>query len=76
MKKIEDLKERKDLQISHIYMVGDNPDADILSAKKMGWVSILVKTGVFKGEEEDLQKLKYIPDYLVYDFEEAINLIL
>ena len=38
-----------------IYMVGDNPKSDIRGANAMGtpWVSVLVRTGNFKGEIND-----------------------
>eukprot|EP00879_Flechtneria_rotunda_P010290 GHRR01010758.1.p1 GENE.GHRR01010758.1~~GHRR01010758.1.p1 ORF type:complete len:345 (+),score=111.87 GHRR01010758.1:1674-2708(+) len=37
--------------LSAIYMVGDNPAADIRGANRAGhpWVSVLVRTGVFQG---------------------------
>lgn len=39
-------------QISCIYMVGDNPAADIRGAQNAGspWVSVLVRTGVFSDQ--------------------------
>jgi HAD superfamily hydrolase (TIGR01456 family) len=38
-----------------IYMIGDNPASDIRGANQAGeaWFSVLVKTGVFKGETND-----------------------
>ncbi|CAG8501057.1 10024_t:CDS:10 [Diversispora eburnea] len=38
-----------------IYAVGDNPRSDIVGANRYGWNSILVKTGVFQGEEIESQ---------------------
>lgn len=35
------------------YMVGDNPASDIAGARNFGWESILVRTGVFRGEDND-----------------------
>lgn len=32
-------------------MVGDNPKSDIAGANAYGWQSILVRTGVFRGEK-------------------------
>ena len=52
-------------------MIGDTPETDIDGANQMGWVSILVKTGMFKGEELKVFK----PKYVVEDLKEAINLI-
>ncbi|CAG8745360.1 13754_t:CDS:10, partial [Dentiscutata erythropus] len=34
-----------------IYAVGDNPASDIAGANAHGWTSILVRTGLFKGED-------------------------
>jgi HAD superfamily hydrolase (TIGR01456 family) len=39
--------------ISHFYMIGDNPEGDIKGANMNGWQSILVRTGLFKGPEND-----------------------
>ncbi|QPG74817.1 hypothetical protein FOA43_002153 [Brettanomyces nanus] len=32
----------------HVYMVGDNPESDILGGNDYGWNTILVRTGVYK----------------------------
>lgn len=37
-----------------------------------GWTSILVKTGIFKGNENSKE---YPADYVVEDLEEAVKLI-
>ena len=50
-------------------MIGDNPKADIAGANSKGWVSILVKTGVFQGPENDIE---HPASYIVENFEEAI----
>lgn len=34
-------------------MVGDNPASDIAGANNYGWRSILVRTGVFRGEKPE-----------------------
>lgn len=53
-------------------MIGDLPSSDIRGANNAKWNSILVKTGVFKGEEND----KVDPaKFVVNDFSEAIRLI-
>jgi ribonucleotide monophosphatase NagD (HAD superfamily) len=31
-------------------MIGDNPEGDIEGANRKGWVSILVRTGLFQGD--------------------------
>lgn len=41
-------------KFSKVYMVGDNPLADIEGANNFGWESILVKTGVYQGSGDDL----------------------
>lgn len=53
-------------------MIGDTPESDIQGANNMGWISILVKTGIFQGEGNDP---KYPASYVVEDLEEAIDLI-
>ncbi|DAA77773.1 TPA_exp: Uncharacterized protein A8136_6319 [Trichophyton benhamiae CBS 112371] len=37
----------------NIYMVGDNPQSDICGGNMYGWNTCLVRTGVFKGGEND-----------------------
>ncbi|EGR32567.1 hypothetical protein IMG5_077480 [Ichthyophthirius multifiliis] len=59
-------------EISQYYMIGDNPHTDIRGANNIGWVSILVRTGVFQGDENDPI---YPARYVVDDFTEAIKLI-
>ncbi len=34
-------------------MIGDHPECDIRGANQVGWKSILVKTGSFKGKDND-----------------------
>ncbi|KAJ6171710.1 hypothetical protein N7470_000777 [Penicillium chermesinum] len=35
----------------NIYMIGDNPQSDIIGGNMYGWNTCLVRTGVFQGEE-------------------------
>ncbi|KAJ5088430.1 hypothetical protein N7456_012046 [Penicillium angulare] len=35
----------------NVYMVGDNPQSDIIGGNMYGWNTCLVRTGVFKGKE-------------------------
>lgn len=72
-------KARKDgVEISNYYMIGDNPKSDIDGANRLGWTSILVKTGVFdptaptsvNGNDKE-----HPATHVVDDFEEAIKLI-
>ncbi|KAH8808145.1 HAD-like domain-containing protein [Xylogone sp. PMI_703] len=37
----------------NIYMVGDNPQSDIVGGNMYGWNTCLVRTGVFQGGEND-----------------------
>ncbi|CAN6320415.1 unnamed protein product [Urochloa humidicola] len=69
------LKEVIDCQFSTIYMVGDNPKVDINGASKAGqpWSSVLTRTGVFRGQDNDPQ---FPADAVVDTVEDAINYIL
>ncbi|KAN0014732.1 hypothetical protein ACTFIU_001050 [Dictyostelium citrinum] len=62
--------------LKHIYAIGDNPYSDIKGANNLeheGWISILVRTGCFKGDGNHHEiPAKYVVDN-VYD---AIKLIL
>lgn len=51
-------------------MIGDSPDVDILGANRANWTSILVGTGI------DHLSGDCIPDYVVANVDEAIDLIL
>ncbi|KAH8662985.1 HAD-like domain-containing protein [Tricladium varicosporioides] len=37
----------------NIYMIGDNPQSDIIGGNMYGWNTCLVRTGVFQGGEND-----------------------
>lgn len=59
--------------LTTIYMIGDNPETDIAGAIAIGrpWVSILVRSGCFKGGNHDLY-----PAYkVVEDVYEALEFI-
>ncbi|CAN6471035.1 unnamed protein product [Victoria cruziana] len=58
-----------------IYMVGDNPAVDINGARQAGhpWFSILTRTGVFKGKENDPQ---FPADLVVDTVGDAVDYIL
>jgi len=64
-----------DLPISNYYMIGDNPRSDIRGGNVAGWITILVKTGVFKWSEEHQNDHDDPATYVVDDFMEAIKLI-
>lgn len=42
---------RIDKDPTRVYMIGDSPFSDIRGANQFGWISILVRTGVFQGGE-------------------------
>ncbi|KAL5210645.1 hypothetical protein ABZP36_006268 [Zizania latifolia] len=67
--------ELKEHQLSTIYMIGDNPKVDINGASKAGppWSSVLTRTGVFRGKDNDPQ---FPADLVVDTVEDAINCIL
>ena len=59
-------------------MIGDNASTDIAGANKKGWISILVKTGMFDPNAETSihgNDKKNPATYVVEDFAAAINLI-
>merc|ERR1712023_538903 len=67
--------------ISHYYMVGDNPMSDIqgainmderaLSKDEKRWSGLLVKTGVYKDGDKDLGAVEVFDDVL-----DSVNYIL
>ncbi|GAA5835635.1 hypothetical protein JCM5353_004685, partial [Sporobolomyces roseus] len=54
-----------------VYMVGDNPRSDIAGANNFGWESILVKTGVFRGEKRE--EAEHVPTVLKDDVWEGVK---
>jgi len=66
------------VKISKFYMIGDNPQSDIAGANAKGWVSILVKTGVFNPESATSVNGNdgtHAATHVVNDFQAAIDLI-
>ncbi|KAF6150529.1 hypothetical protein GIB67_030330 [Kingdonia uniflora] len=57
-----------------LYMIGDNPSVDIKGAQqaRSPWLSILTRTGVFRGEINDPE---FPADLVVDDVEEAVDYI-
>ena len=53
-------------------MIGDNPKSDIKGGNDAGWITILVKTGIFQGKYNDKE---HPAKYVVNNFKEAIELI-
>ncbi|XP_071722958.1 mitochondrial hydrolase YKR070W-like [Rutidosis leptorrhynchoides] len=58
-----------------LYMIGDNPAVDIHGAKQAGdpWFSILTRTGVFRGEENNHPE--FPADLVVDTVEDAVDYI-
>jgi len=69
LKKIADGNKQ---EISEFYMIGDNPNVDVMGGKNNGFKTILVRTGVFKDKGNDKENPA---DYVVEDFNEAMRLI-
>ncbi len=59
----------------HVYAIGDNPKSDMRGANAAGehWSSILVRTGIWEGGDNDLEDPA---DHVVPDVLAAVNLIL
>jgi len=55
-------------------MIGDNPPSDIKGANKAGdeWFSILVRTGIFKGDNDS----QYPANFVCDNVGQAIDFIL
>ena len=60
-------------------MIGDNPKADIGGANAKGWVSILVKTGIFDSNDArnsvNGNDREHPATHVVENFQAAIELI-
>lgn len=56
-----------DQLVEKVYMVGDNPESDIRGGNDYGWETILVKTGVYKDGDFDINKSLAKPTLGVYD---------
>ncbi|CCH58728.1 hypothetical protein TBLA_0A09430 [Henningerozyma blattae CBS 6284] len=57
-----------------IYMIGDNPNSDIIGANKNGWSSCLVRSGVY--QDGDKLDDDHTPGLLVNDVYEAVETVL
>ncbi|BGP50399.1 hypothetical protein JCM10450v2_006318 [Rhodotorula kratochvilovae] len=54
-----------------VYMLGDNPASDIAGANAYGWESVLVRTGVFRGERKE--EAEHVPTTLKEDVLEGVQ---
>lgn len=66
------------VDITEIYMIGDNPKGDIVGSNRMGagWNSILVQTGIYKPTNRELLRGDEVPTFEVKNMEEAVRTIL
>jgi HAD superfamily hydrolase (TIGR01456 family) len=58
-------------QVDRIFAVGDNPASDIIGANNHGWSSILVRSGVWKGDTHDHGAL-----HIADNVEEAVTMVI
>ena len=58
-----------------VYAIGDNPSSDIYGANRHGWKSVLVRTGVFEGDETLLKEV-HRPTFVTDNVLEAVEKIL
>ncbi|CAK63612.1 unnamed protein product (macronuclear) [Paramecium tetraurelia] len=72
-KYVQEYIHEKHDNIGNIYMIGDNPASDIRGANLIGWPSVLVRSGVFRGRDNDPQDPG---KYVVTDLMDAYNKIL
>ncbi|XP_051113546.1 uncharacterized protein YKR070W-like [Andrographis paniculata] len=70
-----DHTDKKPYPFRRLYMIGDNPSVDIKGARQAGhpWFSILTRSGVFKGNENDPSNPA---DLVVETVEEAVDYIM
>ncbi|KAM3140631.1 hypothetical protein pb186bvf_007229 [Paramecium bursaria] len=59
-KYVESLIHQSNPNVGNIYMIGDNPKSDIRGANDIGWISILVRSGIFKGVNDPLDPAQYV----------------
>lgn len=73
-RKLKSIAQKNNIEMTNIYMIGDNPESDIAGGNKKGWTTILVKTGCFDGTKQRNDK-KNPANYVVDDFTAALKLI-
>jgi HAD superfamily hydrolase (TIGR01456 family) len=73
---LEDQAEKFGHTINRIYAIGDNPLSDIKGANAAGgkWRSMLVRTGVWNGNSEDIRNFQ--PHFVCDNVEHALESIL
>lgn len=66
------------IKLSRFYMIGDNPLSDIAGANAKGWVSILVRTGIYRDDaptSENSNDTRHPATHVVDNVLDAIKLI-
>jgi ribonucleotide monophosphatase NagD (HAD superfamily) len=58
----------------HFYMIGDNPEVDIKGANDSGFLSMLVRTGVFQGGLNNNDP-NHPAKFVAKDSKDAVDLI-
>ena len=66
------------VDITEIYMIGDNPPGDIKGPNQMGagWNSMLVHSGVYQPQDRDSLPIDERPTFEVKNMEEAIKKVI
>ena len=67
------LRNNPQRKIGRFYMIGDNPEVDILGANRSGFHSILVKTGIFTGKNNSQ---RFPAQTVCEDIGEAVEFII
>ncbi|CCM05686.1 uncharacterized protein FIBRA_07917 [Fibroporia radiculosa] len=68
--RFRDLYGRVSVKEPHVYMVGDNPESDVIGANAAGWSSLLVRTGVYDPRQGPPA---HVPTHEVEDVLEAVT---
>mmetsp|Transcript_23066 Transcript_23066/g.57020 ORF Transcript_23066/g.57020 Transcript_23066/m.57020 type:complete len:182 (+) Transcript_23066:559-1104(+) len=74
VRRIRSLPAADNVTFDRIYAIGDNPKADVRGANRAGlpWTSVLVRTGVFSGEDNDPDDPAHI---VSHDVHAAVKMI-
>ena len=73
---VKEQARQRNVEISNIYMLGDNPPGDIVGANLANISSILVQSGVYTADKRSTLTGDSVPDFEVANMEEAVKLIM
>ena len=75
---LRELASKNGVDISEIYMIGDNPKADILGANQMGegWNSVLVQSGVYNPKDRSNLPAEQTPTFEAENMQAAVRKII